>query len=269
VSLSVSGVSGPYTGVNCTLRLAASQVRLKPNVSTGLVALTAPIQAIVTSGGQTDSGLFETNLRDERYLPFEGAGVVGTWSIDMPASTNAFDLAQVSDVVLHLRYTARDGGAAFRSAVEASEEYFKTRDELHRLIDVRSECSTVWAAFVSLGAAEVPVSYADFPYLRNLVGVQPEIDLTEIKVYVRKSDAVHDLAVSLVPLDGPVEGIAPSDWTLDTGSGLRIGTWSGSKTIEPAGSGEVDALRLAVSPTGDAASIQDVFIVLTYKQMMA
>jgi hypothetical protein len=29
----------------------------------------------VTSGANVDSGLFETSLRDERFLPFEGAGV--------------------------------------------------------------------------------------------------------------------------------------------------------------------------------------------------
>jgi hypothetical protein len=32
------------------------------------------VQSIVTSGGSNDSGIFETNLRDERFLPFEGAG---------------------------------------------------------------------------------------------------------------------------------------------------------------------------------------------------
>jgi len=30
--------------------------------------------AIVTSTAQNDSGMFELNLKDERYLPFEGAG---------------------------------------------------------------------------------------------------------------------------------------------------------------------------------------------------
>jgi hypothetical protein len=34
------------------------------------------IQLIVTSGAQADTGLFEANLRDERYLPFEGAGAI-------------------------------------------------------------------------------------------------------------------------------------------------------------------------------------------------
>jgi hypothetical protein len=32
------------------------------------------MQSIVTSQGQSDGGLFETDLYDERYLPFENLG---------------------------------------------------------------------------------------------------------------------------------------------------------------------------------------------------
>ncbi|MBA3494224.1 MAG: hypothetical protein H0T87_08970 [Gammaproteobacteria bacterium] len=44
---------------------------------------------MVTSSGQDDSGLFETNLRDEPYLPFEGAGVISTWRLEMPKRVSA------------------------------------------------------------------------------------------------------------------------------------------------------------------------------------
>ena len=36
---------------------------------------------IVTSHATNDSGMFETNLRDERFLPFEGAGAISTWNL--------------------------------------------------------------------------------------------------------------------------------------------------------------------------------------------
>ena len=32
--------------------------------------------AIATSTAQSDAGVFEFNFRDERYMPFEGAGAV-------------------------------------------------------------------------------------------------------------------------------------------------------------------------------------------------
>jgi hypothetical protein len=67
------------------------------------------VQSIVTSGGTNDSGLFETNLRDERFLPFEGAGAISTWKLELPAKYRAFDYATIADAVLHIRYTARQG----------------------------------------------------------------------------------------------------------------------------------------------------------------
>ena len=43
------------------------------------------VDSVVTSGAVTDSGMFETNLRDERFLPFEGAGAISTWTLSLPA----------------------------------------------------------------------------------------------------------------------------------------------------------------------------------------
>jgi hypothetical protein len=80
----------------------------------------AAIQSIVTSSAQNDSGLFEMNLRDERSLPFEGAGAISRWRIELPSDLNNFDFASISDVVLHLRYAARDGGATLKTAASDS-----------------------------------------------------------------------------------------------------------------------------------------------------
>ena len=44
-----------------------------------------------TSSAQNDSGLFELNLRDERPLPFEGAGAISTWRIELPNDVPQFD----------------------------------------------------------------------------------------------------------------------------------------------------------------------------------
>ncbi|KAK3395005.1 hypothetical protein B0H63DRAFT_533434 [Podospora didyma] len=46
-----------------------------------------------------------------RYGPFEGAGAVSSWRLEMPPSAvRPFDYSTISDVVLHLWYTAVDGG---------------------------------------------------------------------------------------------------------------------------------------------------------------
>jgi hypothetical protein len=80
------------------------------------------IQQIVTSSG-TNSGLFETNLRDERFLPFEGTGAVSTWKLELPAAFRRFDYNTIADVILHMRYTARQaGGLLGQAAVTAIKE---------------------------------------------------------------------------------------------------------------------------------------------------
>lgn len=113
VSLSVPCVTGPFQGVNSTLTLLWHKVRLDASVKAPRFrTASGAVQSIVASSGQNDAGLFETSLRDERFLPFEGAGAISQWRLEIPADTNSFDRATLTDVILHLRYTARDGGEA-------------------------------------------------------------------------------------------------------------------------------------------------------------
>jgi hypothetical protein len=132
LSVSLPAVAGPFTGVHCTLTLNKSSVR-KSALLTGpnsdvYARITedsrfeeyySAIQSIVTSSGQNDSGLFEANLQDERYLPFEGAGVIGNWTLKLPAEFRQFDYNTINDVIFHVRYTAREGGEALAAAASA------------------------------------------------------------------------------------------------------------------------------------------------------
>jgi len=131
VSLSIPCVTGPYTSVNCTLTLLWNSVRQKTsegpqytrdskNTDSRFRDNVGAIQSIVTSSAQNDSGVFELNFRDERYLPFEGAGAISDWRIELPQDTNAFDFNTISDVIVHLRYTARNGGEILKQAARTS-----------------------------------------------------------------------------------------------------------------------------------------------------
>jgi hypothetical protein len=96
---------------------------------------------VAISGAHNESGVFELNLRDERYLPFEGAGAVSRWRIDLPRSSNRFDFGTISDVVIHLRYTARDGAPA------ALQGPTPDRRPLTRLLSARRDFAAEWHAF--------------------------------------------------------------------------------------------------------------------------
>ena len=65
-------------------------------------------QSIATSTAQNDGGMFELSFRDERYLPFEGAGAVSTWRLELPSQLRQFDYATIADVIVTRRlYGAR------------------------------------------------------------------------------------------------------------------------------------------------------------------
>jgi hypothetical protein len=90
-------------------------------------------EAIATSSGQNDSGMFELNFRDERYLPFEYLGAVSRRRIELPPQNNYFDLDRLSDLVLNLNYTAREGGELLRRAAAEAAEHRLPRCRLEFL----------------------------------------------------------------------------------------------------------------------------------------
>ena len=128
VSVTIPAVTGPYTTLSCTLRLVRSSIRRQSTLLNGQYARDlesddprfsdsfGAIQSIATSSGQADSGLFELNFQDERYLPFERAGAISRWRLEMQNEFRQFDHDSMTDLILHLNYTAREGGGALRDA---------------------------------------------------------------------------------------------------------------------------------------------------------
>lgn len=177
VALSLPSVVGPYTSVNCTLSLLRSTLRKSPlpkddnyaRQGAGddrFVDYGGAVQSVVTSSAGNDSGLFETNLRDERFLPFEGAGAESTWKLDLPAGYPAFDYATISDVILHIRYTARQGvdPTKVQAALDAQMQAAGPA-KLALLFSLRHDFPTEWAAFAG-GATDFTATITRdyFPY---------------------------------------------------------------------------------------------------------
>ena len=100
-------------------------------------------EAIATSGGQNDFGLFELSFNDPRYLPFEYMGAVSRWRIELPAETNYFDPDTLTDLVMHLNYTAREGGAGLREAALLAARC-KLPGEGWAFFDIRHDFPDAW-----------------------------------------------------------------------------------------------------------------------------
>ena len=160
MGITIPCVTGPYTSVNCTLTLGNSRIRKNPDVGSEYAENSnasdlrfryqiGAVESIATSGAQNDSGLFELNFRDERYLPFEGRGVISTWQIDLPRESNQFDFNTISDVVLHLKYTARDGGEILKkNATPVSPQ------SGFRLFSAKHEFPSEWHHFLNPSETE-------------------------------------------------------------------------------------------------------------------
>jgi hypothetical protein len=186
VALTIPCVVGPYTSLSCTLRLLEHTFRTSSVCGRGGYArqmdqpdspfstLNVPISAIAASTGQNDSGVFELNFRDERYIPFEGAGAVSKWRVTLPEEEELrqFDYKTISDVVMHLRYTAIDGGDKLKVAaidsVKAFNKYFdelSQQEGLFAFFDLKHDFPAEWSTFVNGSADFAAVIRKDyFPY---------------------------------------------------------------------------------------------------------
>jgi hypothetical protein len=179
IALSLPAVVGPYTTINCALTLLRSSVRKKPELKNEKYAreLSASddrfldyvggAQSIVTSSGTNDAGMFETNLRDERFLPFEGAGAISAWRLELPKDYPPFDYTTISDAILHVRYTARQGVDGDQVMRELTKQFQEAgQSGLALLFSLRHDFPTEWSAFVNKNASTFSASLKKsyFPY---------------------------------------------------------------------------------------------------------
>ncbi|CAG7645464.1 hypothetical protein ACFQI7_25730 [Paenibacillus allorhizosphaerae] len=203
VSLSIPSVSGPYTNVNCTLTLLRSSIRTSPLLQddsyarqgiedTRFTDYFGAAQSIVTSSGTNDSGMFETNLRDERFLPFEGAGTLSTWKLELPSKFRQFDYNTISDVILHIRYTARQGGGLLRD-----KAYGHLRDKVREantsglvlMLSLKHDFPSEWHLFITPGSTakfKGTIHRNYFPYFTS----GKTINIDEIRLALMDVDEV-------------------------------------------------------------------------------
>ncbi len=180
VSITIPCVAGPYAGVHCTLTLLWSSVRKdaggedykKSGDDPRFIDDYSSVQSIVTSGAQADTGLFETNLREERYLPFEGAGAISRWRLELPSEIRQFDYDTISDVILHVRYTARDGGARLKQSVASHARGFIAEVAPVRLFSVRHEFPNEWAKFKSGQDLVIEIKQEHYPFWTRGTGAK-------------------------------------------------------------------------------------------------
>lgn len=297
VSLTLPCVTGPYTTVPCTLRLLKNAIRIdtsngdngyprntddsgNPADDTRFVENNIQVQAIATSSGQNDSGVFELNFRDERFLTFEGAGAISQWALELfndPSSTDfgralrQFDYETISDAVLHIKYTAREDAGPFKArAIDHLNDYY-SQDGVTtalRLFDMRREFPSQWSRFTD--PATTSGNTLEF-------GLFPDL--------FRAVDAGKTLKINSILILGRCTGVGGSTYTMDVS--VPASGWTQSATLAQAGAtfgplfyksldvsgqlltvgpGATPAVwQIALTQSTSAAAFEDVMLVLGYE----
>ncbi|HEU5032973.1 MAG TPA: hypothetical protein VFV01_49210 [Spirillospora sp.] len=192
VALSLPAVTGPYTSVAATLSLQRSSIRREPGLlddryaraqgeDSRFLDYPGALESVVTSSADRDAGLFDASTRDDRYLPFEGAGAISTWALSLPADLRTFDYASVSDAVLHIGYTARPGVRTDAVVADLRERFAAAAAQtLARSFSLRHDFPTEWAAFLAGGPGpSLGIEKGWFPYF-----AQPAtLTVTAVELY--------------------------------------------------------------------------------------
>jgi hypothetical protein len=282
VRLSIPCITGPYTSVNAKLTLLHNRTRKTAKDTDSekypydventdgddrFLENLVGIQSIATSSGQNDGGLFELNFRDERFLPFEGAGVISRWRLDMPTAYRHFDYDTISDVILHVSYTARDGGDALKEVVRDHvkatinnwlNELAASATGLPRLFSLRQEFPDAFHRFLnpSPGSpqfADFEVTSQHFPYFLS----EKNLQLTSVTVYLKPK--TKDSPID--PSEFELNDVPPTEdkWNPHFEDNLRAGEFT--LTESPIKKWTIKA----ASPGLDKEQLEDILLLLMYK----
>jgi hypothetical protein len=292
VQISIPCVAGPYTTIACTLTLTTSSWRRDATLvnEDGYARLGASdgrfenqpgldqsiAKSIATSSAQRDGGLFAGSALDDRYLPFEGAGAISSWTIRINNELPQIDLTTITDVILHLEYTALDGGDALRKAAVkhlrtklGDLELADDRQGLFRVFDVKREFPDQWHRFrhPARDGAAPEFALADLPdrlplFTKNFRTVA----VRRLEVVAHVTDPAEAYEVQVAPLttpggmirrlavDGAYAGLVRALFEL-TGDGVPLGPWTvrirrlGSRDFTPLPPDAIDELFLIVNYT--------------------
>ncbi|MEY8348019.1 neuraminidase-like domain-containing protein [Bacillus cereus] len=233
VSVSIPCIAGPYTGINATLSLLENKFRTsaiggkayEENTEESDPRFTSymiPIDAIAASSAQNDSGVFELNFKDERYLPFEGAGVISKWRLELPAFKQ-FDYHTISDVIIHLKYTACEGGEKLKSdATKSLLKRLKSIEQelnetgLHIGLNMKHDLPNEWHLLKQKGTVNVKIDKSRLPYMAQTFN--PAIENVMFLAKVKNNPANFSIKV-----DGDVTGLNRiEEWKLCQGNNPDI-----------------------------------------------
>ena len=197
-----------------------------------------------------------------------------------------FDYATISDVILHLSYTARESGGSFK---EKATEYLKdflanaaqrSDDPLVQMFSLRSEFPTEWARFLrpTVEGDEQILAFTIGARRLPFIAARREVTVSRIELFARSVEpTTYEAVLTETGRNGdPVESdlvVLPPDASYgglnkatlqaaDAGLDLEQLDLEQEITLKLKQSGAPDFASLAIDPQDE---IEDAFIVLHYR----
>ncbi len=278
ISVSIPCVAGPYATVPCTISYITSSSKIRSAGTGELTAGPVPVcSTIATSSAQNDNGVFDFSFRDERYLPFEGAGAICTLNIKLGGITTSdgktlrpFDYATISDVIVHVKYTALEGTETGADRSDTIYELINSGDfvsegvALPRIFSLKHEFPNEWFAFktqVMSGATdplmELPLKVNHFPFFNK----RKTINITEVVAATKLKGDSYDITINE---SGVITGVVsdslpPVPITFDPGVGMELSNSIPATTIP------LSIKEAGVTPPyANLDMLEDIYLVVMY-----
>jgi hypothetical protein len=280
VRLTIPSVTGPYTNISASLALQSSKIRMEARLGAAELRDVPRSRTtnIATSTAQNDAGVFALNFRDDRYMPFEGAGAISTWKLSLPRNFRQFDYNSINDVLIHISYTAeydelfRDRVETMNDAIEGTLLNILKNNSLARSISLRQEFSTDFHRLTQGAlnqAVSISIQNKHFPLFMN--GRTLSIRRAKLVLVTPAAQTAGTVAISIngTPQTGfGRDSTLGNLFTKDLGSLFNAGiirdhqvTITNAGDLAPAapppGSGPVAAI--------DTSKLEDIVLYLEYR----
>ncbi|MGB6298454.1 MAG: hypothetical protein WBF90_20035, partial [Rivularia sp. (in: cyanobacteria)] len=186
---------------------------------------------------EKNNGLFELRfVWEDRYLPFEGTGAVSRWRLELNGKKGSYNVNELLDITINLKYTAKQGGSVFAKAVKGMLKPYQAV----RFFDMHYDFPQEWNEFLDSDRNELIL-----PFSRELF---PNMGSSKISGIFTKYDLYEPGAVSMMLNNH-------EDLTLNDGKYLLTNGLS----ISSRGSEWVFTVK------GDKRNLRNINLVLGYK----
>lgn len=232
VSFSIPCIAGPYTNISAKATLTEHTIRISKTSGNDypkkvaddddrFITLNVPINAVALSSAQNDGGVFELSFKDERYMPFEGAGVISKWKLELPNQFRQFDYNTISDVIINVSYTSCEGGQLLKEkASDSLAKRIKNEEGYpqYALFDLKHDFAQEWyKAMLNSNVDKMIVVdiKSRLPYITN----GRTCDVIDIKIFDDSNNVVSEIIVQ------PTIGGAISNLEIDFSNHYQNRLW--------------------------------------------